>query len=156
MINFSLNFRRVEAIPSFMLSTFISELHGDISMLRGTGVLSSFFSSCMIMTIGSGQVMGHAQWILTVEDKESQGTNEENRLALHQNQHILSCKSYQRTSVLVMEVICEPQNIAKVLDQTVTSCKHVPLTISMPYIHNSTRRDRRKNQRTAWFPESSN
>ena len=59
--------------------------------------------------------MGHAQWIFTVEDKESQGTNEENRLALHQNQHILSCKSYQRISVLVMEVICEPQNSAKVL-----------------------------------------
>ena len=59
--------------------------------------------------------MGHAQWILTVEDKESQGSNEENRLALHQNQHIHSCKSYQRISVLVMEVICEPQNIVKVL-----------------------------------------
>ena len=31
------------------------------------------------------------------------------------NQHIHPCKSYQRISVLVMEVICEPQNIAKVL-----------------------------------------
>ena len=59
--------------------------------------------------------MEHAQWIFIIEDKESQGTNEENRCALHENQDIHSCKSYQRISVLVMEVICEPQNIAKVL-----------------------------------------
>ena len=52
-----------------MLATFTSELHGDIRMLQGTDVLSSVFSYCMIMTIGSGEVMGHAQWILTVEDK---------------------------------------------------------------------------------------
>ena len=58
--------------------------------------------------------MGHAQWILTVDDKESQGTNEENRCALHENQDIHSCKSYQRISVLVIEVIFKPQNIAKV------------------------------------------
>ena len=59
--------------------------------------------------------MGHAQWILTVEDKESQGTNEEEQTRITSNQSIHSCKSYQRISVLVMEVICEPQNIAKVL-----------------------------------------
>jgi hypothetical protein len=49
-----------------MLSTFTPEFRGDIIMLQGTDVLSSVFSYCMIMTIGSGQVMGHAQWTLTV------------------------------------------------------------------------------------------
>ena len=42
------------------------------------------------------------------------------------------------------------------LIQAATVCKHLTLTISRPYICNSTRRDQIKNQRTAQFPESSN
>ena len=49
-----------------------------------------------------------------IEDKESQGTDRENIRALHQNQHTYSRKSNQRISVLVIEVIFKPQNIAKV------------------------------------------
>ena len=48
------------------------------------------------------------------------------------------------------------RTLQRSLIQTATLYKHLPFTISMPYIYNSTRRDQRKNQRTAWFPESSN
>ena len=58
--------------------------------------------------------MGHAQWTFISGAKESQGVAGQDSRALHQNQHTYSCKLYQRTSVLVIEVIFKPQNIAKV------------------------------------------
>ena len=58
--------------------------------------------------------MGHAQWTFISGAKESQGVDGQGTRALHQNQHTYSCKSYQRISVLVIEVIFKPQNIAKV------------------------------------------
>ena len=72
---------------------------------------------------------------------------------IHEEQHVYSCKSYQRISVSVMEVFFKPQNIAKVpnsdsrMVQT-PSHRHI---ISKNY--NSTRRDQTKNQGTALFPE---
>ena len=58
--------------------------------------------------------MGHAQWTFISGAKESQGVDGQGTRGLHQNQHTYSCKSYQRISVLVIEVIFKPQNIAKV------------------------------------------
>ena len=47
------------------------------------------------------------------------------------NQHTYSCKSYQRISVLVMEVISKPQNIAKVPN----SDNHIVQTRSIDHIY---------------------
>ena len=58
--------------------------------------------------------MGHAQWTFISGAKESQGVDGQGTRGLHQNQHTYSCKSYQRISVLVIEVIFKPQNIAKI------------------------------------------
>jgi len=93
--------------------------------------------------------MGHAQWTFISGAKESQGVDGQGTRGLHQNQHTYSCKSYQRISVLVIEVIFKPQNIARSLIQTHTLCIYLPSTISIPYICNSRRRDQIKNQRPA-------
>ena len=58
--------------------------------------------------------MGHAQWTFISGAKKSKGVDGQGTCALHLNQHTYSCKSYQRISVLVIEVIFKPQNIAKV------------------------------------------
>ena len=58
--------------------------------------------------------MGHAQWTFISGAKKSKGVDGQGTRAVHQNQHTYSCKSYQRISVLVIEVIFKPQNIAKV------------------------------------------
>ena len=84
-----------------------------------------------------------------IEDKESQGTDGENIRALHQNQHTYSRKSNQRISVLVTNWIFKSQNIAKVPNSDSHIVQILLLTISMPYICNSRRRDQIKNQMTA-------
>jgi len=58
--------------------------------------------------------MRHAQWTFISGAKESQGVDGQGTRRLHQNQYTYSCKSYQRISVLVIEVIFKPQNIAKI------------------------------------------
>ena len=58
--------------------------------------------------------MEHAQWTFISGAKKSKGVDGQGTRALYQNQHTYSCKSYQRISVLVIEVIFKPQNIAKV------------------------------------------
>ena len=61
-----------------------------------------------------------------IKRRRGQGTR-----GLHQNQHTYSCKSYQRISVLVIEVIFKPQNIAKVPNSD-THTMQIP---SIDHIH---------------------
>jgi len=75
--------------------------------------------------------MGHAQWTFISGAKESQGVDGQGTRRLHQNQHTYSCKSYQRISVLVIEVIFKPQNIAKVPN----SDTHTVQIPSIDHIH---------------------
>ena len=75
--------------------------------------------------------MGHAQWTFISGAKESQGVDGQGTCVLHHNQQTYSFKSYHRISVLVIEVIFKPQNIAKVPNSD-THTVHIP---SIDHIH---------------------